>query len=126
MHAASQNGHVDTVRFLVELGADPTAQDKDRCTPLHLASKNGHAEIVQFLIELGANLTPHDKDMMANLHSVSGCGDVQYKPNLRYSPAQTRMGGLRGIWRRTKDIWMSRRSLSSHQPHGSSSSATQV
>jgi len=102
LHLASQNGHIGVVQFHVEHGADPTAQDKDRWTPLHSASKNGHAEIVQFLIEHGANLSPHDKDVM------------------------TKLWGLRGIWRRTKDMWKSHRSLSNHEPHESSSSATQV
>jgi ankyrin len=42
--------------MLIEHGADVTAQNKDRATPLHLARK-GQVEVARMLIEHGADVT---------------------------------------------------------------------
>jgi hypothetical protein len=64
---------------------------------------------------------------VAHLHLVPGNGHSQaVQPNLRHSEAQIKVGGLGGIWRRTKDVWKSRFSLSSHASHDSSSSVSQM
>jgi ankyrin repeat protein len=52
LHAASRNGHLETVKFLVQQGnANVEATMCSGSTPLHLASRNGHLRIVQFLVE---------------------------------------------------------------------------
>ncbi|MEJ2246218.1 MAG: ankyrin repeat domain-containing protein [Acidobacteriota bacterium] len=56
LHAASQNGHIEIVRLLLEAGAKVDAQGNDDATALHAASQNGHAEIVKLLLEAGANV----------------------------------------------------------------------
>ena len=55
MHLAGSRGHLDAVRFLVEVGAnkDQLTTD-DGSTPLHYAAEGGHLDIVCFLIESGA------------------------------------------------------------------------
>jgi len=70
---------VDIVRFLVELGADVTAQDKDGSTPLHQASNSGEVDLARFLVEHGADAT-----------------------------ALTKQGRLRCIRRREVEMWISR------------------
>ena len=58
---ASQNGHLEVVRLLVDAGADKDKAHNDGWTPLHRACFKGHVEVVRLLVEAGA-----DK-------AVSGC-----------------------------------------------------
>ncbi len=51
LHLAAEGGHLDTVRELLERGADPTAEDKQGLSPLHLAAKGGHTDVVKLLLE---------------------------------------------------------------------------
>ena len=55
LHRASERGHVDLARFLIEHGADAAAQDEDWTTPLHWASKQGRVDIL--VVELEQHLT---------------------------------------------------------------------
>ncbi|KAJ4864350.1 ankyrin repeats (3 copies) domain-containing protein [Trichoderma breve] len=54
--SAARRGHEETVKFLLECGADPNAHDADGTTPLAQAAEKGHAEIVRLLLESGAKL----------------------------------------------------------------------
>jgi ankyrin repeat protein len=51
LHRASQNGHLDVVKYLVEKGADFQAVDKVGDTPLHDASYYGKLDVVKYLVE---------------------------------------------------------------------------
>lgn len=62
---------VETVRLLIEHGADVTAQDESSLTPLHLASSSGIPNIVQLLLEHGALATAQDRRRKTPLHLVS-------------------------------------------------------
>lgn len=57
LHAASDNGEFDKVKWLISHGAnvDPTMEGTST-SPLHLACIKGHLEIVKFLINKGANV----------------------------------------------------------------------
>ena len=52
---AAQEGHLEIVRFLLEIGANKDQAEKDGTTPLHVAAGGGHLDIVRFLVEAGAN-----------------------------------------------------------------------
>ena len=46
---ASINGHLETVKYLCQNGANVNEKDDYGYTPLICASKNGHLEIVKYL-----------------------------------------------------------------------------
>jgi cytohesin len=77
LHGASRRGHIEVVRILHKLGADPTAQDKDGETPLHSASRMGNVEAIRMLLELGADPEAQDKHGETPLHSASSMGNVE-------------------------------------------------
>ncbi len=49
---ASQKGHLESVKVLVEAGADLTVASKDSFTARQLAAKNGHVKVATYLKEL--------------------------------------------------------------------------
>jgi ankyrin repeat protein len=64
---AAANGRVDSIRRLVELGADPNQlgtfggpDHGEGVTALHLAGQSGKREAVETLLELGADPTIRD------------------------------------------------------------------
>ena len=77
LHLASQGGHEQVASFLLERGADPSAQDKDGSTPLHLVSLWGHGEVAHMLIERGADPSAQDEDEKTPLHLASREGHVE-------------------------------------------------
>jgi ankyrin repeat protein len=61
LHAASAEGHLDTVRVLLDHGAEPNTADKRKRTPLYAAYSGGHLQVMELLLERGA-----DMDMPTN------------------------------------------------------------
>jgi ankyrin repeat protein len=57
LHYAATNGHLETVKALVESGADKNALTiAGGATPLHLAADGGHVETVMALCHSGVDL----------------------------------------------------------------------
>ncbi|KAF8189108.1 hypothetical protein K438DRAFT_956357 [Mycena galopus ATCC 62051] len=56
LHLAVQKGYAETVRVLVEKGADINVREYDGKAPLHLATEKGLAKIVGLLVENGADI----------------------------------------------------------------------
>lgn len=54
--AACRNGHEQTVRKLLDNGANPDAETEGYNSPLVVASVNGNQQIVRMLLESGANI----------------------------------------------------------------------
>jgi ankyrin repeat protein len=77
LHLASQNGHNQVACFLLERGADISAQDNIGLTSLHLASQEGHVEVAHMLIERGADVSAKDKDGETPLYRALRCGHVE-------------------------------------------------
>ncbi|EKX45144.1 hypothetical protein GUITHDRAFT_152745 [Guillardia theta CCMP2712] len=60
------NGHTETVRKLVSLGANVNERQKDGWTALHFAARNGWEETVEALVKLGIDPNvKNDVDMTA-------------------------------------------------------------
>jgi ankyrin repeat protein len=102
---ASDGGHVELARVLLEHGAVATAQDGDGSTPLHWASSGGHVELARVLLEHGAVATA-TADSAPNSHG--SFSSTALSPRRR-----TRMGRLRCIGRRPGDTSNSHGSFSS-------------
>ena len=56
MWLAAGEGKLDTVKFLLQKGADASNTRVDGITALMTASVGGHAEVVKLLLENGADL----------------------------------------------------------------------
>ena len=59
---ASEYGHINTVRRLLEEGADVNVKDDRGSTALMYASEEGHVETVKLLLEKGADVNAKDND----------------------------------------------------------------
>ncbi|KAK6314095.1 hypothetical protein J4Q44_G00155540 [Coregonus suidteri] len=49
-HDAARDGYVDTLRVLMDYGADVNFLDNDGNLPLHLAAREGYLDVVQLLV----------------------------------------------------------------------------
>ncbi|RYP26210.1 hypothetical protein DL768_011775 [Monosporascus sp. mg162] len=74
---ASDSGHFEVVKLLLEKGADVSVASADGWTPFHLASSNGHLEVVKLLFEKGADVSVTSTSKWTPLHLASRNGDVE-------------------------------------------------
>ena len=69
LHVASLHGRLETVKLLVEKGADMEMRsDSDGATPLMRAAEGGHADVALALIEAGADIDCTDSNGRPALH----------------------------------------------------------
>ena len=52
---AAQEGHLDVVQHLVEVGAHKDQATNYGATPLCIAAQEGHLDVVRHLVEVGAH-----------------------------------------------------------------------
>jgi ankyrin repeat protein len=76
LHLASSS---DVVQFLVEHGANMSAKDNHRKSPLHRASDRdrGHVDSAQFLVEHDADVSAKVGHLSTPLHWASRSGHVE-------------------------------------------------
>jgi len=87
LHVAIAKGHIETVRVLLEYGADPNLKDPQGWTPLHWALHVASSiTIVHMLLEGGARM----RELPANLKSLSSFLLWPFtRPKLRYVTVPT-------------------------------------
>ncbi len=75
---ASLLGFNDTVKVLLDYGAEPDTRSEDRHTPLMLAASKGFRDVVKTLLDAGADpaLTDTAGDNAETLAGAKGFGDV--------------------------------------------------
>ena len=61
LHIACQKGFLETVKVLVDHGADCDNKNEDEKTPFHMAAASGHTEVVKYLLEVDKTAV-NDKD----------------------------------------------------------------
>ena len=74
LHWASFRGHVEVVRYLLEHGANVTAQGEDGSMALHWASRKGHIQVICVLLQHKADAKAQDKNKLTPLHQASSRG----------------------------------------------------
>ena len=77
LHLASEAGHTEVVRILLENGGSVNAQDQmNGETPLHLACEAGFSDIVQLLLDHGADTTIENVYKKQALHYAKASTQV--------------------------------------------------
>lgn len=71
---AAEGGHLNVVRLLLEIGAQPESFDIERRSPIHYAAANGHTDIVSLLLARGVNVNLKDKDLWTPLAHAAARG----------------------------------------------------
>lgn len=71
LHDASDAGHIEIVRSLLEGGADVNERDIGHLTPLAHASRRGHLEVVKLLINYSSDVNSQDWIGWTALHIAS-------------------------------------------------------
>ncbi|ELR16936.1 ankyrin repeat-containing protein, partial [Acanthamoeba castellanii str. Neff] len=75
--ADSRTSNLESVRLLVEAGADINPQDKDGDFPLSLAAGYDHTDVISYLLEKGASVNCQStKDGESALHKAAWLGCV--------------------------------------------------
>ncbi|XP_028043178.1 ankyrin-3 isoform X1 [Bombyx mandarina] len=74
LHYASEQGHIDTAKLLIEAGCKIDVTASDGLTPLHVAVVKNHIEIVRLLIAAGSNVNYKTHEKMTPLHFASSRG----------------------------------------------------
>jgi len=77
LHAAAEEGNIDTLKSLLERGADINARDASKQTPIDGAAVKGHVDVVRLLIERGAQVDLCDKWGRTPLQFSSRYGHVE-------------------------------------------------
>jgi ankyrin repeat protein len=91
---ASQQGHSEVVRVLLEHGADPNIWDEGQNTSLKWASEGGYVDVVLLLLAHGAEI--EDYGSYSALHSASMRGKEAVVRVLLENGADVNAGGYGG------------------------------
>jgi ankyrin repeat protein len=66
LHVASNSGHLEVVRFLLQRGADVDVLDNANKTAVELASENGKAEVAKLIADYKT-----DQNIRNNMRSTT-------------------------------------------------------
>ncbi len=71
MHLASESGHAEILKVLIDNGASVKALDQDGATPLQLAAYNGSTYAWKVLIEYGEAVKAKDNETYTAIHGAA-------------------------------------------------------
>jgi ankyrin repeat protein len=78
LHKACGEGNLETVRLLINKGADIEARNSIRsATPLLDAMREPHIDVVKYLIEKGADVKAFDKHGFGVIHKAARKGNIE-------------------------------------------------
>lgn len=77
LYIVALNGNIDSVKALLENGADVNIKASDGRTPLHAAAAKGNTECLKLLLEKKANVTIQSKNGETALHLAAQKGNVE-------------------------------------------------
>ncbi|KAB8279138.1 ankyrin repeat-containing domain protein [Aspergillus minisclerotigenes] len=93
LHRAISKGDAESVRILLENGADPSGWDIHGVSALTLATASGNEEIVTMLLDWGANRLPHDAVERSALACAASSTKLSWKTVERIFHAYRNAGG---------------------------------
>ncbi len=73
---AAYHGNLNTIKEMIQAGADLNQPDKNGWTPLMHASSRGHLDIVRYMVEKGANLKYRTKTGLTSLMAAAAGGKM--------------------------------------------------
>ncbi|CAK85722.1 unnamed protein product (macronuclear) [Paramecium tetraurelia] len=91
IHLACFGGHVETVKALLQFGAQINQPGQYRMTPLIIASAYGHYDLVKYLIDQGAKVISKDKFGRSACVMAARNGNVKILSLLLYHGAEYNM-----------------------------------
>ncbi|MEE9303826.1 MAG: ankyrin repeat domain-containing protein [Thiotrichaceae bacterium] len=74
---ASKGGYLQTVKQLIEMGADVDSTQSSKETSLHAAASTGKLDVVKYLRQKGAKQNPRTRTGWIPLHHAVRFGHVQ-------------------------------------------------
>lgn len=91
LHFAAFGGDIETVRLLLDRGADPNAiaWPSSRSTPLNAACFTGRVEVARLLLTRGADVTRRQRNGFTALHEAALIGDAELASALMDFGAET-------------------------------------
>lgn len=91
LHFAAYGGDIETVRLLLDRGADPnaTAWPSSRSTPLNAACFTGRVEVARLLLTRGADVFRRQRNGFTALHEAALIGDAELASVLLDFDAET-------------------------------------
>lgn len=92
LHLATEGGHLQAVKVMLQNGVSANEENKLGLTPVHMAAKCGHADIFDVFAKSGVNLrSPSSKIGMTALHIAAYYGEEDITRELfKHIPAHTK------------------------------------